>query len=75
MQIEKTYHPNFPIEAVCAAWVSSNRAILPATRMDLIPEVGGHYRLTVEMPDFKGKTKASFSQSNLGTSDLLEKPS
>lgn len=60
MQIEKTYDLNFPIETVYTAWVSSDTVIPPATSMDVLPEVGGHYRLIIEMPDFSGKNEGKF---------------
>jgi len=60
MQLEKTYDSNFSIQAVYGAWVSSNTVIPPATRMEVLPEVGGHYRLIMETPDFKGKNEGKF---------------
>ena len=54
MIIEKQYELPFPISHVYAAWVSSDTVIPPATSMDVLPEVGGHYRLIMEMPDFSG---------------------
>jgi len=39
--------PSTP-EQVYAAWVSSDTVIPPATKMDVKPVVGGHYRLTAQ---------------------------
>ncbi len=66
MVIEKSYDLPFPIEAVYAAWVSSDTVIPPATSMDVLPEVGGHYRLLMEMPDFTGKNEGTFSRVEPG---------
>ncbi len=38
----------FAPERVYAAWVSSDTVIPPATKMDVQPRVGGHYRLTAQ---------------------------
>ena len=43
--IDSTWFLPFPPERVYAAWVSSDTVIPPATKMDVLPEVGGHYRL------------------------------
>ena len=43
--IDSTWFLPFPPERVYAAWVSSDTVIPPATKMDIKPEVGGHYRL------------------------------
>lgn len=60
MEIYKTWELPFPIESVYQAWVSSDTVIPPATRMDVQPVVGGHYRLYMEMPDFSGKNEGKF---------------
>ena len=60
MQIEKTYEIPFPLTRVYTAWVSSNTVIPPATSMDVLPEVGGHYRLIMETPEFYGKNEGKF---------------
>ena len=60
MEITKTYELPFPVEVVYQAWVSSDTVIPPATSMDVLPEVGGHYRLLMEMPDFTGKNEGEF---------------
>ena len=49
--IDKTWLLPVPRARLYAAWVSSDTVIPPATRMDVQPEVGGHYRLFVETPD------------------------
>lgn len=61
MEIRKTYTLPYPVSRVFSAWVSSDTVIPPATRMDILPEVGGHYRLIMETPDFTGKNEGSFS--------------
>jgi len=60
MEIQKSYELPFPVADVYAAWVSSDTVIPPATAMDVLPEVGGHYRLLMEMPDFTGKNEGEF---------------
>jgi uncharacterized protein YndB with AHSA1/START domain len=60
MEINKHYELPFPVETVYAAWVSSDTIIPPATGMDVLPEVGGHYRLIMEMPDFSGRNEGKF---------------
>lgn len=60
MEIRKRYELPFPVETVYAAWVSSDTVIPPATSMDVLPEVGGHYRLIMEMPDFSGRNEGEF---------------
>jgi hypothetical protein len=42
--IEKTYELPFSPQQIYAAWVSSNTVIPPATKMDINPIEGGHYR-------------------------------
>ena len=51
MQIEKVFVLPFPSQTVYDAWVSSSTVIPPATRMDIRPEVGGHYRLFIDVDD------------------------
>jgi uncharacterized protein YndB with AHSA1/START domain len=60
MDIEKQYELPFPPGQVYAAWVSSDTVIPPATKMDIGPVVGGHYRLTAEMPGYVGKNEGRF---------------
>lgn len=60
MKIEKQYELPFTPETVYAAWVSSDTVIPPATAMDIDPVVGGHYRLTAEMPGYVGKNEGRF---------------
>ena len=48
MKIDKNYELPFPPERVFAAWTSSETVIPPATRMDINPTVGGHFRLIIE---------------------------
>lgn len=61
MLINKSYDLPFPITAVYAAWVSSETVIPPATKMDVLPEVGGHYRLLMDTPDFTLINEGTFS--------------
>ena len=60
-QLTKTYELAFPVATVYRAWVSSETVIPPATAMDVLPEVGGHYRLRIDLPDFKGRNDGVFS--------------
>lgn len=60
MRIDKVYEVPFPVAVVYAAWVSSDTVIPPATAMDVLPEVGGHYRLIMETPDFSGRNEGQF---------------
>lgn len=61
MQLDKTYELPFPVAKVYGAWVSSETVIPPATKMDVLPEVGGHYRLFMETPDFTMTNEGAFS--------------
>ena len=60
MKIEKNYALPFSPNVVYAAWISSATVIPPATAMDIDPVVGGHYRLTAEMPGYVGKNEGEF---------------
>ncbi|WP_339719870.1 SRPBCC domain-containing protein [uncultured Paraglaciecola sp.] len=60
MNIEKNYDLSFPLEKVYATWISSDTVIAPATSMDILPKLGGHYRLVVDTPEFKGKNEGVF---------------
>ncbi len=51
MAIDKTYDLPFPLSAVYRAWISSDTVVPPASRMDINPVVGGHYKLFVDTPD------------------------
>ena len=48
LEIRASYQLAFPVADVYAAWVSSDTVIPPAQRMEILPEVGGHYRLLME---------------------------
>lgn len=61
MQVEKSFDLPFPLSEVYAAWVSSDTVIPPATKMDILPEVGGHYRLIMDTPDFSMTNEGAFS--------------
>ena len=61
MQLEKRYELRFPVAKVYAAWVSSDTVIPPATKMDVLPKVGGHYRLSMRTPDFTMTNEGTFS--------------
>ncbi|MFT5500120.1 MAG: hypothetical protein ACI88G_000246, partial [Woeseiaceae bacterium] len=60
MDLEKHYDLPYPPATVYAAWISSDTVIPPATAMDINPVVGGHYRLTAEMPGYVGKNEGEF---------------
>lgn len=60
MNINKSYNLPFPIEKVYASWVSSSTVIAPATSMDIFPQVGGHYRLIMDTPEFTAKNEGVF---------------
>ena len=45
---------------VYAAWVSNDTVIPPATRMDIKPEVGGHYRLYAAGDGFTATNEGVF---------------
>lgn len=61
MHIEKFWELDFPRNDVYQAWVSSDTVIPPATRMDVNPVVGGHYRLYMDTPEFSGRNEGVFS--------------
>ena len=60
MKLTKNWEVPFPIDLVYAAWVSSETVIPPATRMEIDPRLGGHYRLIMETPDFAGRNEGEF---------------
>ncbi|MEM7000031.1 MAG: SRPBCC domain-containing protein [Pseudomonadota bacterium] len=60
MNVAKTWQIPFPVEQVYAAWVSSTTVIPPATRMEVEPRVGGHYRLFMETAEFTGRNEGEF---------------
>ena len=60
MKIDKVYDIPFPLAQVYDAWVSSDTVIAPATRMDVKPEVGGHYKLFIQTPEFQGHNEGRF---------------
>ncbi|WP_158969469.1 SRPBCC domain-containing protein [Paraglaciecola sp. L3A3] len=62
MKIEKSYSLPFPLEKVYQAWISSTTVIAPATRMDIVGKVGGHYRLFIDSADFTGINEGTFSR-------------
>lgn len=66
MEIIKNYRLPFPVDVVYSAWVSSDTVIPPATSMDVLPEVGGHYRLVMQTLDFSGKNEGRFLQVKPG---------
>lgn len=61
MDINKDYHLAFSVSTVYAAWVSPNTVIPPATAMDILPKVGGHYRLTASTPELTMTNEGVFS--------------
>ena len=60
MEISKIYNVPHPRPVVFAAWVSSDTVIPPATVMDILPEVGGHYRLLMKTPEFEVSNQGRF---------------
>lgn len=60
MDIIKTYQLPYSIDEVYNAWVSSDTVIPPATAMDIIPEVGGHYRLIIESSELTSNNEGEF---------------
>lgn len=51
MNIDKYYDLPFSTKQVYAAWTCPQTIIPPATRMEIDPTVGGHYRLFIEEED------------------------
>ena len=45
--VHKRYELPFPRGRVFAAWLSTDSVVAPVTKIDIEPQVGGHYRLTV----------------------------
>lgn len=64
MVIEKQYELPFSRDVVYTVWVSSDTVISPATSMDVLPEIGGHYRLFMETPEFASKNEGYFLVSS-----------
>lgn len=62
MKLEKHYTLPFDVEQVYAAWISSDTVIAPATRMDINPVIGGHYRFFMEGPEFTAACEGTFSK-------------
>ncbi|MEX3008716.1 SRPBCC domain-containing protein [Hoeflea sp. TYP-13] len=60
MKIDKSYALPFPPNRVYAAWVCSETIIPPATKMDINPTVGGHYRLFMESEDRCNRAEGLF---------------
>ena len=61
MELEKRDEIPFPVAQGFAAGLSSETVIRPATEMDALPEVGGHYRLFTETPAFDTTNEGTFS--------------
>lgn len=60
MDIHKFYVVPFSVPQTYATWVSSDTVIAPATRMDIDPVVGGHYRLFMESAEYTGRNEGRF---------------
>ena len=60
MNIDKHYELPFPPNRVFDAWVCSETVIPPATSMDINPQIGGHYRLYMEMEDRCSRAEGIF---------------
>ncbi len=61
MEINVGYKLPFPVADVYEAWVASDTVIPPATKMEIDPVVGGHYRLIMETETFRTKNEGRFS--------------
>lgn len=51
MKIDKNYALPFPPNRIYAAWICPRTIVSPATKKDINPTVGGHYRLIMESED------------------------
>ncbi len=60
MHFEKHYELPFPPNHVYDAWLCPEVVVPPATRADINPTVGGHYRLYVEMEDRCSRAEGLF---------------
>ncbi len=60
MEIDKHYELPFTPNRIFNTWVCSDTVIPPATRMDINPQVGGHYRLYMEMEDRCSRAEGLF---------------
>lgn len=60
MKLDKLFELPFPPGHVYDAWVCPDTVIPPATRTDINPTVGGHYRLYVEMEDRCSRAEGVF---------------
>jgi uncharacterized protein YndB with AHSA1/START domain len=49
MNINRTYLINYPVDVVFASWISPKTIIAPAFELEIVPELGGIYKLI--MPD------------------------
>lgn len=58
--IQKSYVVPFAKDVVFTAWTSSGTIIAPATSMDILPELGGYYRLLMETPEFTSRNEGVF---------------
>jgi len=61
MKIRKHYKLPAAVSSVYSAWISSDTVIAPATSMDIKAEIGGHYRLFMQGPDFSASNEGFFS--------------
>ena len=62
MEIDKSYRIDHRRADVYAAWVSAETVIPPATAMDVLPQVGGHYRLLMKTAEFEMSNEGVFLQ-------------
>lgn len=60
MKFERTWQLPFSPATLYAAWVANDTVIPPATRMDIKPEVGGHYRLHAAGDGFTATNEGTF---------------
>ena len=60
MKIDKIYALPFPPNRVYTAWVCPDTIVPPATRKEINPTVGGHYRLFFETEDRCNRAEGLF---------------
>ena len=60
MEIRATYTVPFSQDQVYQAWISSDTVIPPATGMDILAEIGGHYRLLMQTDEYTLRNEGEF---------------
>lgn len=66
MKIQKSYSLPFPTGIIYEAWISPKTVVAPATKLEIDPIVGGHYRLFIESPEYVSKNEGTFLQVDPG---------